>query len=150
MVMLVKEIMSPNPKRCAPGTTLREVAELMAGGDCGEIPVCDEAGRPVGVVTDRDIVCRVLAKGRNPLDLSASQCMTEPVITASLDLSVEDCARLMEQYRVRRLPVVDAGGTCCGIVAQADLARRGPREITVEMVQTVSQPGAASSPGIAR
>ncbi len=148
--MLVKEIMSADPVRCAPATTLREVAEMMAGGDCGEIPVCDEAGRPVGVVTDRDIVCRVLAKGRNPLELSASQCMTEPVVTATLDLSVEDCARLMEQYRVRRLPVVDAGGACCGIVAQADLARRGPREITVEVLQTVSQPGAAPSPGIAR
>jgi CBS domain-containing protein len=148
--MLVKEIMSADPVRCAPATTLREVAEMMAGGDCGEIPVCDEAGRPVGVVTDRDIVCRVLAKGRNPLELSASQCMTEPVVTATLDLSIEDCARLMEQYRVRRLPVVDAGGACCGMVAQADLARRGPREITVEVLQTVSQPGAAPSPGIAR
>jgi CBS domain-containing protein len=148
--MFVKDIMSTDPVRCAPETRLREVAELMAGSDCGEIPICDAHGTPIGVVTDRDIVCRVLAKGLNPLDLSASQCMTEPVVTASLDLSVEDCARLMEQYRVRRLPVVDAGGACCGIVTQADLARRGPRDITAEVLETVSQPGAASSPGIAR
>jgi CBS domain-containing protein len=150
MVMFVKDIMSTDPMRCTPGTTLREVAEMMAGGDCGEIPVCDEDGKPIGVVTDRDIVCRVLAKGHNPLVLSASQCMTEPVVTASLDLSLEDCARLMEQYRVRRLPVVDAGGICCGIVTQADLARRGPHDITAEVLETVSQPGAAASPGIAR
>jgi CBS domain-containing protein len=150
MTMLVKDIMSADPVSCAPETRLREVAEMMAGCDCGEIPVCDQDGRPVGVVTDRDIVCRVLAKGHNPLDFSAATCMTEPVITASLDLSVEDCARLMEQYRVRRLPVVDARGTCCGIVAQADLARLGPREITAEVVLSVSQPGAAASPGIAR
>ena len=148
--MFVKDIMSTDPVRCAPETRLREVAELMAGSDCGEIPICDAHGKPIGVVTDRDIVCRVLAKGLNPLDLSASQCMTEPVVTASLDLSVEDCARLMEQYRVRRLPVVDAGGACCGIVTQADLARRGPRDITAEVLETVSKPGAASSPGIAR
>ena len=148
--MFVKEIMSTDPVRCAPETRLREVAELMAGSDCGEIPICDPHGKPIGVVTDRDIVCRVLAKGLNPLDLSASQCMTEPVVTASLDLSLEDCARLMEQYRVRRLPVVDAGGACCGIVTQADLARRGPRDITAEVLETVSKPGAASSPGIAR
>jgi len=148
--MLVKDIMSADPMRCAPETTLREVAELMAGGDCEEIPVCDAHGKPIGVVTDRDIVCRVLAKGHNPLDFPASECMTEPVVTASLDLSVEDCARLMEQYRVRRLPVVDAGGACCGIVAQADLARGGLRDITAEVLEMVSQPGAASSPGIAR
>ena len=72
--------------------------------------------------------------------------MTEPVVTASLDLSVEDCACLVEQYR----PVVDAGGACCGIVAQADLARRGPRNVTAATFETVSQPGAALSLGVAR
>jgi CBS domain-containing protein len=109
--------------------------------------VCDEAGKPIGVVTDRDIVCRVIAQGKNPADLKAADCMSKSVITATPDLDVADCARLMEQYQVRRLPVVDEQGVCCGMVAQADLARKAPRETTIEVVEEVSKPGAAGGVG---
>src|SRR5262247_2499452 len=106
--MTVKEIMTPNAECCTTGTNLRDVAQLMVKSDCGEIPVCDAGRKPIGVVTDRDIVCRVVATGQNPSELTAGDCMSTPVVTTTPDASVEDCARLMEAHQIRRLPVVDA------------------------------------------
>ena len=143
--MRVKDIMSSDPICCAADTSLREVAEKMVEFDCGEIPVCDERGKPIGVVTDRDIVCRLVAKGHDPLTAKAEDCMSEPVVTASPDMAIDDCARLMEQYQVRRLPVVDDQGVCCGIVAQADFARRGTRDTAAEVVERVSEPNTFAS-----
>jgi CBS domain-containing protein len=143
--MNVSEIMSADFASCTPATTLRDVAVMMVERDCGEIPVCDELGKPVGVVTDRDIVCRVVAKGRNPLEANAADCMSSVVITTTPETLVDDCARLMEQYQVRRLPVVDQDGSCCGMIAQSDLARKGPRETAAEVVQKVSEPNTFAS-----
>lgn len=143
--MRVKDIMSGDPICCAPSTNLREVAEQMVAYDCGEIPVCDEAGKPLGVVTDRDIVCRLVAKGHNPLELRAAECMSTPVVTAQPDMTIEDATRLMEQYQVRRLPVVDEGGVLCGIVAQADVARHGTRDHICEVMERVSEPNTFAS-----
>ena len=95
--MLVKDIMSSDPICCARDTSLRRVAEKMVEFDCGEIPVCDERGKPIGVVTDRDIVCRLVAKGHDPLEARAEDCMSQPVVTATPDMAIDDCARLMEQ-----------------------------------------------------
>ena len=143
--MLVKDIMSREPVCCSPTTGLQEVARKMVECDCGEIPVCDESRKPIGVVTDRDIVCRLVAQGKNPLQVTARDCMSTPVITASPDTPVEDCARLMEQYQVRRLPVVDANDVICGMVAQADLAKKAPRDTTIEVVEKVSERTTAAS-----
>jgi CBS domain-containing protein len=143
--MQAKDIMSSEPRCCAPDTPLDEVARLMVAEDCGEIPVCDGSGRVVGVVTDRDIVCRAVAKRLNPIELRADDCMSSPVITAEVDTDLGECARLMEQYQVRRLPVVDAAGTCCGMVAQADLATKAPRDTTAEVVEQVSEPNTFAS-----
>ena len=143
--MQVREIMSMDPKCCSPTTSLIEVAKLMVEEDCGEIPVCDEGGKPVGVLTDRDIVCRLIAKGKEPTTLSARDAMSSPVVTVTADTTLEDCARLMEQYQVRRLPVVDEQGRCVGMVAQADLATKAPRDTTMEVVSKVSEPNAFAS-----
>jgi CBS domain-containing protein len=143
--MNVQEIMSPKPVCCAPNTPIRQVAEMMVSEDVGEIPVCDDEGKPVGVVTDRDIACRLVAKGKNPLDARAEECMSTPVITAKPEMPVEEAARMMQEYQVRRLPVVDRKGVLCGIVSQADLARKGPREATIEVVGKVSEPNTFAS-----
>ena len=143
--MNVSEIMTADFASCAPATTLQDVAVMMVEQDCGEIPVCDERGRPVGVITDRDIVCRLVAKGRNPLEANAADCMTSVVITATPETSIDDCAVLMEQYQVRRLPVVDRDGACCGMIAQSDLARKAPRDTAAEVVQKVSEPNTFAS-----
>jgi CBS domain-containing protein len=140
--MKVADIMTADVGCCTADAPLTEVATLMVNYDCGEIPVCDDARQPIGVVTDRDIVCRVVAKGEDTRHRTAGDVMSTPVVTATADMDAEDCARLMEQYRIRRIPVVDDSGRCCGIVAQADMATKATRQLTAEMVGSVSQPDA--------
>jgi CBS domain-containing protein len=143
----VKEVMTNNPVCCEPDTPLRQVAQLMVAHDCGEIPVLDDSRvrHPIGVITDRDIVTRTVAEGRNPLELSARECMTTTVVTITPDRSVNDCCELMERHQIRRVPVVDAQGALCGIVSQADIARRVSERAAGEVVRDVSKPGAAAA-----
>jgi len=145
--MHVKEIMTPKPACCTPSTPLRDVAKAMVQNDCGEIPIVasDDHGALVGVITDRDIVCRLLAEGKNPLDFTAEACMSSPVVVVWESTQVEDCARLMEENQIRRVPVVDGGGACCGIVSQADIAQHASRRITAELLRDVSQPDFGAS-----
>ena len=143
--MRVEDIMSRDPVCCGPQSTLREVAEKMVEFDCGEIPICDDAGKPIGVITDRDIVCRVVAKGHDPVEERVSEYMSEPVVTANPDMPLDECVRLMEQYQVRRLPVVDRGGVCCGMIAQADVARHATRDTIAEVMEHVSEPNTFAS-----
>ena len=143
--MHVKDIMSSNPICCAADTSLRKVAEKMVEFDCGEIPICDDSGKPVGVITDRDIVCRVVAKGHDPLKALAEDYMSRPVVTTSPDTPIDECVRLMEQFQVRRLPVVDDGGIFCGMLAQADVARNAAPDTIAEVMEHVSEPNAFAS-----
>jgi CBS domain-containing protein len=145
--MQVKEVMTADPACCLSETKLQEVAQLMIEYDCGEIPVVDDEKTkvPIGVITDRDIVCRTVARGLNPLDLTVADCMSKPCVTVTPDISVEECTRILEENKIRRVPVVDADGSCCGIVALADIALLANRNLVVEVVKEVSEPGAASS-----
>jgi len=147
--MQIQEIMTKDPRCCTQDTSLREVARMMVEFDCGEIPVVDNQQnfKPVGVVTDRDIVCRAVAEGRDPLELVARDCMTSPAVSVPPETTVEDCCRLMEQCQVRRVLVVDQSGRCCGIVAQADLARQLPTPQVAEVVREVSQRKSAPTAG---
>ena len=138
--MQVRDIMTENPACCAPETSLEDVARMMADQDCGEIPVLDERGRPLGVVTDRDITCRAVAQGRDPASTAARDIMSGSVITTTPDASLEHALAQMEERQIRRMPVVDENGVCCGIVAQADIARTAPGHETAELVRDVSQP----------
>ncbi len=114
--------MTPDPVCCTAQTTLDEVAQLMLQNDCGEIPVIDSAERPIGVVTDRDIVCRVVAEGKNPAAHTAESCMTRPAVTVQADTPLDEVVSIMEERQIRRVPVVDDDGCCAGIIAQADVA----------------------------
>src|SRR5918993_355503 len=127
--MKVKEIMTRTPAVCTPETPLQDVARTMVACDCGAVPVVGPSGTGlVGIVTDRDIVVRGVAEGRNPLSLSASDCMTSPAVTIGEDASLDDCTDLMEARKIRRVPVVDSTGAVIGIVAQADVARHASRK----------------------
>jgi CBS domain-containing protein len=145
--MRVRELMTSNPACCTPGTPLEEVARMMMRCDCGEIPVVDnrESMRPMGVITDRDIVIRAVAEGRNPLEMRASDCMTQPCITVSEKASIMDCIHLLEEHQIRRIPVIDESGRCSGIVSQADVARRIDHH-AAEILKQVSQPMEAHRP----
>jgi CBS domain-containing protein len=145
--MQVKEIMTSDPACCTPDTTLQRVAELMVENDCGEIPVVENVAsmRPVGVITDRDITCRTVAKGLNPLTMTVSECMTTPCVTVAPDTSLDECCNVMEENQIRRVPVVDASGACCGIVALADIAKHAAKRETAEVVKEVSEPNSSAS-----
>jgi CBS domain-containing protein len=138
--MKVKEIMSKEPACCTRESSLQDVAILMSEHDCGEIPVVDnmQSKRPVGVVTDRDITIRTVALGKNPLELRARDCMSSPAVTVTPETTVDDCCALMEDNQLRRVPVVDESGCCCGIVSQADIARNSKKDAG-ELVKDVSR-----------
>jgi CBS domain-containing protein len=139
--MRIEDVMTRNPACCTPDTGLREVAVMMVENDCGQIPLVRSTSDPqiLGVVTDRDIVSRLVARGRNPLEMRAETCMSQPVITVRTDASVEDCIQLMETHRIRRVPVVDGDGLMRGIVSQADIAQHVSHASTGELVKQVSQ-----------
>jgi CBS domain-containing protein len=147
--MQVREIMTPNPYCCTADTSLEEVAIAMVNNDCGEIPIVRSSSDKtlVGVVTDRDIVCRLVAQGRNPVNETAESAMSSPVISVRETTPLEECARLMEENQIRRVPVVNGGGMCCGIVSQADIATNASRKIVADLVKDVSQPAGRFTAG---
>ena len=135
---LAREVMTENPACCTPDTPLDQVAMLMREHDCGEIPVIDPAEQPIGVVTDRDIVCRVVADGKNPMAYPAGVCMSQPVATVSVDAPLVDVIATMEQHQVRRVPVVDDRGRCVGMISQADVALTTGKRGLAELVRKIS------------
>jgi CBS domain-containing protein len=139
--------MTGDPICCTRETGLAEVARMMAEHDCGAIPVVEsrEDRRPVGVITDRDITCRAVAMRKNPLEMTAADCMTPSAITIRPETRLEDCEHLMEQKQLRRMLVVDERGRCCGIVAQADIARTASEHDVAEVVREVSRSLTASA-----
>jgi CBS domain-containing protein len=139
--MKVREIMTSRLVCATPDASLPHIARQMVDNDCGEIPIIDtrQNNKLVGVITDRDIVCRVVAQGRNPRELTAEDCMSSPVMTVSTDADLEEVCRMMEQYQIRRVPVIDRRGGACGMVSQADVARTGLDQRAGHVVKEVSR-----------
>jgi CBS domain-containing protein len=140
-MLTAKDIMTANPVVCTPETSLQDVAQLMWENDCGELPVMDSANSrtPIGVITDRDIVCRGVAQGKDVRAMTAGDCMSTPCVTVDADSSLEACIELLEASLIRRVPVLDDNGECCGIIAQADIARY-QKEEAAELVHELSTP----------
>lgn len=138
----VASIMTSNPACCTPESKLTEISQMMIEYDCGMIPVVDNLTefRLIGVVTDRDIVCRSLGKGLDPFLMIASDVMTYPVVSANLDTSIQQCCELMEDNHVRRIPVTDDYDKVCGIISLADIVAKKENFI-VDVVKEVSTPG---------
>jgi CBS domain-containing protein len=137
--MKVKEIMTRNPTVCTEDSTLQEVARTMVGCDCGAVPVVRDNALS-GMVTDRDMVVRAIAEGKNPASMKAREVMTAPVVSVREDATLEECTDLMEGNKIRRMPVVNATGAVIGIVAQADVARHASKKDAGELVRDVSAP----------
>jgi CBS domain-containing protein len=142
---LARDVMTPDPACCTPQTTLDQVAKMMVLNDCGEIPVVDASDHVIGVVTDRDIVCRVVAEGMNPMGHVAENYMSQPVVTVTADTPIEDVVTTMEKHQIRRVPVVDERGCCAGIISQADIAWAGPEHEVAELVREVSRDSISES-----
>ncbi len=115
-----REIMTGNVQTAAREMRLREVAAIMRDGDMGAVPVV-EAGKLVGIVTDRDIVVRAIAEGRNA-DAPIGEVMTTEIFSVKPDDFVFEAIRLMGDKQIRRVPVVSESGELAGIIAMADVA----------------------------
>ena len=146
--MQVKELMSETVICVTPETSLQEAARYMNERDIGSLPVVEstENKKLIGMLTDRDITCRIVAQGKNPLDLTVQEAMsTGPVFNVRPETSEDDLCKAMEEHQIRRMPVVDGQDVCCGIVSQADIAQRGSSEHeTAEIVQYISRPTPSS------
>jgi CBS domain-containing protein len=138
----VRDVMTADVESATPDTRLYYVARMMADRGVGAIPIVESTDtmKPVGIVTDRDIVVRVIAKNEDPYTMNAGACMTGDPLTVKSETDLTECLRQMEQRQVRRVVVVDDAGRCIGIVAQADVALNVSREKTGELVKDVSEP----------
>jgi len=139
MAKTAQDVMTAGPACCRPTTTLDMVAKMMVLNDCGEIPVIDVNDQIVGVLTDRDIVCRVVAESKNPVVYTAENCMSQPVVVVEADDTLDEVIATMERHQIRRVPVVDQNGRCLGIIAQADVAWTEPPPEVGELVREVSR-----------
>ncbi len=142
--MTCGELMTPAPTCCQPEHTITEVAETMQREDVGLVPVIEpDHSKLIGVLTDRDIVLKVVAAERDPRGTAVSEVMTSGPIACQEQDSIETVMQQMAAHQIRRMPIVDQAGSIVGIIAQADLATRlsNPRE-TGEVVQAISEPEA--------
>jgi CBS domain-containing protein len=134
----VKDLMTPDPTTVPPETSVSEAAEQMAREDVGPLPVV-ENDRLVGIVTDRDLVVRVLAEGRDPSSTTVREVASEELVTASVDDDLVTTLELLAKHQVRRVPVVDDGDRLVGIVAQADVAREVSSPWVGDVVEDISR-----------
>ena len=144
----VQEAMTPSPKSIESDASVIDAARLLTSEDVGSLPVV-EGDQLVGMVTDRDLVLRVLAKDLDPHKTVVADACTEDPEVASASESLEAALQRMAQKQVRRLPVVDDGGRLVGILAQADIARVSQASETGRMVEEISEasPGARTPAG---
>jgi CBS domain-containing protein len=119
--MKVKDLMSTSIVSARPNTSIAEVAKKMRQADVGALPVCDDTGRVLGMITDRDIVIRTLASDENPK--KAEDIMTMGPVFATPNMNTHQAAILMAKHQVRRLPVVESD-RLVGLLSMADIARK--------------------------
>jgi CBS domain-containing protein len=135
--MKVRDAMHRGVQWVQPGTRVMEIARLMREHDIGCVPV-GENDRLVGMVTDRDIVCRSLAAGRDPSSTTARDVMTKGIIYCRAEEDLDDAVRLMESREIRRLPVIDENKRMIGILSLGDVSHAAPRQLSGEVLQAVS------------
>lgn len=140
--MKVREIMTPEPVCCVPEDSAQKVAGMLRDQNIGAMPVVMEQSsrKLVGVITDRDLCCNVVAKGLNPANTKIDRIFSLGPVTCREGENVAVCEQRMQEHQVRRIPVVDGEGCCIGIVSQADLALREKPETVSRVVSEISKP----------
>ncbi len=133
----IRDAMTGNPRKVDTTTLVAEAAKLMATEDVGSLPVT-EGDRLVGMVTDRDIVTRVVAEGKDAQVATVGEIASKDLVTVDPQQDLDEALRLMAQHQVRRLPVVEEDGRLVGILAQADVAREGEDSKTGQLVEQIS------------
>jgi CBS domain-containing protein len=139
-----REIMTTDPARTSPDEPVNRAADLMKREDIGSLPVVEsrDSDRLVGIVTDRDLVVKVLAAGRDVESATVRDAMTTNPTAVREDEDAKRAVELMAERQVRRMPVVDAQGRLRGMIAQADIATRLHKDRTTgELVEAISDSG---------
>jgi CBS domain-containing protein len=135
--MKIRDVMTPNPRTVSPDDTIQAAARIMQTMDTGAVPVVNN-GRVLAVVTDRDIVVRVVAEG-TPITNLISTIASQDVITASPEMSTREASELMSEHQIRRLPVVE-NDRLVGIVSIGDIAvKEGKDSRTGDTLQGISE-----------
>ena len=143
--MKIREVMSANPVCCLPTDSAQRVARIMCDHNIGSLPVVNQESRKlVGVITDRDLCCSVVADGLDTKTTTIEKFMTLNPVTCREEEDLENCERLMQEHQFRRIPIVDAKDGVIGIVAQADLALKDKSERVSKTVAEISKPAEPS------
>jgi CBS domain-containing protein len=133
-----RDIMTPNSAFVSADTSVQEAAAVLAREDIGVLLVCEANGRLRGMVTDRDIVVKVVATGRSPVEVAVGDLADQPeVVTIGADDAVDEAIETMKRHKVRRLPVID-GHTVVGMLSQGDIARSQPDGAVASLVEVLS------------
>ena len=129
--MQISKLMKKDPVSVAPGDSIEQAAMMMKQEECGALPVTEseQSRKPIAMLTDRDIVLRCIAAGRDPRMMTVSECASEPLVCCEEDCSAEEAFHSMRARDIGRLPVIDKKGELIGIVSLADLIARVPREV---------------------
>lgn len=136
------EVMTKNPVCCLPNDSVAKAAELMKSEDIGSIPVIEneQTQKLVGIVTDRDLALRILAKALDAKSTKVEAVMTHKLVTCHADDDLQKALDAMAEHQLRRIPVVANDNKILGIIAQADVATRVDQpEKTAELVKEISQ-----------
>ncbi|MCP3920273.1 MAG: CBS domain-containing protein [bacterium] len=122
--ILLRDVMTTDVATCTRDATLERAAQLMWEHDCGCVPIVDDARRPIGMLTDRDVCMGAYTSGGDLGTLPVARSMASDVQTCKADETIDDALRVMERRRIRRVPIVDSDGRLAGIVSMADIARQ--------------------------
>jgi CBS domain-containing protein len=141
------DVMTRNVVTVHPNDTVECAARQMGECNCGALPVVDDNGRLIGMVTDRDLTIRVTGRGKDPQEVRVGECMTNESFACQANDSLKDCMRQMSRHQIRRLPIINDRYQVIGIVSQADLARyagayqgRGQRRALADVLCAISEP----------
>jgi CBS domain-containing protein len=133
-----RDIMTPDVSCVGEKASLADAAKKMADLNVGSLPICGDDDRLKGMLTDRDIVVKALARGRNPQEATAGEFAQGKPVTIGADDDVAEVLRTMAGHKVRRLPVID-GHRLVGIVAVADVARALPDRPVGDLIDAISE-----------
>jgi len=140
MAQKARDIMTGDCTCIGENDSVLDAAKLLKEKNVGAVPICGEDDRLKGMLTDRDIVVKVLAEGKDPSEVKAGELGQGDgqTITVGADDSIDEALRTMKEHRVRRLPVIDEQ-RCVGVLAQADIARNIDEEKVGDLVEAISE-----------
>jgi signal-transduction protein with cAMP-binding, CBS, and nucleotidyltransferase domain len=140
--MKVRDVMTANPVCCSPSDTAQKVARVLCDNNIGSVPVVEDqqSRKLLGMITDRDLCCQVMAEGLDPKNTTIENYFTSDPVSCRDGDNLAKCEEAMQQHQIRRIPIVDGEGCVIGVVAQADLALKEKPEKVSKTVAEISKP----------